>query len=161
MSDETTPLDATFSYFGSKHAIAHLYRAPKYSTIIEPFGGALGFSHKHHVGRDVLFAEKNPVLIALWDWVLSNRDTPERFLELPDFSDDMDWDALDEGARYLIGFLLRKVQTRPARRPSDWSEWNHETRLKLARQVPQMRRWRRVGTDYRELPNIEASWFID
>lgn len=56
-----------FKWFGSKWLSAKRITAPKYSSIVEPFGGGAGYS-LNHVDRDVLICETDPHLSKLWPW---------------------------------------------------------------------------------------------
>lgn len=60
-----------FGYFGAKHGMAKQYSPPAYSTIVEPFAGAAGYScyHASTVDRVVLVG-KNPNVVALWNRLL-------------------------------------------------------------------------------------------
>src|SRR6266478_1853109 len=57
-----------FYYFGAKKRIAHLYPAPRYETVIEPFAGAAGYSMRYWQ-RDVWINEFDWRIYRLWLWL--------------------------------------------------------------------------------------------
>lgn len=79
-----------------------------------------------------------------------------------------DLEHLDEGARNLIGFWLSKATSSPRKVPSKWARerpdcscWGARVRERIASQVDSIRHWRLVEGDYRDAPDVEATWFID
>lgn len=160
-----------WSYYGSKSKIAKLYPAPKHDLIIEPFAGAAWYSVLHNK-KNVLLNEKNDVIHQIWHWLINEAD-PELILRHKDFYLGQDISQLDLGNHHkdLIGFCVNRGSATPKSVVQKWScqvkskpNWASTTAFALervARLLPDIKHWRVVHGDYRDLPNIEATWFID
>ena len=154
-----------FTFFGGKWRTAPRYPAPKYDTIIEPFAGSAGYAMRYSAHR-VLLCEADETIAALWRYLIAVR--AEEILRLPLKIQSIDSLHAPPEAKALIGFWLNKGMTAPCRTPSKWmrdgirpnSQWGEAIRARIARQVEAIRHWR-VLADYREAPDIEATWFID
>lgn len=158
------------SYYGSKWRAAPLYPVPRYSTIIEPFAGAAGYSIRHHRKR-VILVDKNPIICEVWRYLI-NAD-PVRILSLPDIGEETIDDPrhawLSQAEKWLIGFWLNSAATFPRKQPGAWARrrpnsagyWGKRRRQILADQVGQIRHWRVIEGDYWDAPDIEATWYID
>lgn len=166
----TTSLRPFLSYYGSKWRAAPLYPAPRYSTIIEPFAGAAGYSIRHYK-CNVILVDKSPVICAVWRYLISV--DPQRILNLPDVGmegvDDPRHSKLTQPEKWLIGFWLNSATASPRKTPSKWMRkkpgatyfWGPKRRHILADQVRLIRHWRVIEGDYWDAPDIEATWFID
>lgn len=159
-----------FSYFGSKYRIARTYPPPEHADLIEPCAGSACYA-LHYPTRRVLLIEKNPVVAALWKWLVAVKC--DEVLRIPIFGrgvetvDDMR-DVAPE-ARTLVGFWVNKGSASPRRSPSHWmrqglspsSWWGFDVRLRIAQQVQWIRHWRVIEGSYEQAPDVEATWFID
>lgn len=151
-------------YYGSKVSLAPLYPEPRYPLIIEPFAGGAGYSLRHHEGRQIWLNDLNDQVSDVWQYLVDA--DPERIRALPASPEDP---GLTQSERWLIGWRVGICNTYPRRRPSPWattdkraeSRWGQGVRDYLADCVPQMRDWHVTGLDYRDLPDVEATWFID
>lgn len=172
------PLRPFFRYFGSKWRAAPRYPTPSHRTIVEPFAGSAGYSLRYP-DRDVVLVERDPVVASVWRYLLAA--TPEQVRALPDVP--MDGTIADVGLSgaeaALVGFWCGVAQTRPARRPSAWMRriasnggdgwvssrghlmWSARVRERIAEQLPAIRHWRLVEGDYRDSPDVAATWFVD
>ena len=80
----TTPLRPFWRYYGGKWANARRYEPPRFGVIVEPFAGAAGYSLHHH-DQGVVLVEKNPVVAAVWSWLITA--SPSDVLDIPDLPD--------------------------------------------------------------------------
>lgn len=147
-----------FIYFGSKHGAARLYPPPRYPVVVEPFAGAASYScfwaRQRAVNRAILI-DTNPALIDLWRRL---RRDPGQFLRVrPRLGQRTLNPILVNGGEQLFGVLAgrhRRVTTRMV------EDWPHNKNRVLATR-PFIRRWKFRCDDYRNSPDIEATWFID
>lgn len=153
-------------FYGGKWRFAPKYPAPRFDSIIEPFAGAAGYSLRY-ADRKVTLVEKDPVIAALWRYLV--RVTPAEILGLPLDVTDVRSLPVAEEAQSLIGWWINKGTERPRRTPSKWfrdglrpkSFWGSEIRERIANQVESIRHWTIVEGDYSAAPDVEATWFID
>lgn len=158
-----------FCYYGGKWRIARKYPSPIYPLIVEPFAGAAGYSTRYGAHGRVLLSDRDPVLARLWQWLIAA--TPEDVRSLPMIAagEDVRVLSVEAGAQDLIAFWLNKGCTRPRRTASSWmrsgirpgSFWGNGVRARIASQVSAIKRWRCFESSYTELPDVEATWFID
>lgn len=156
-----------FTYYGGKWRAAPHYPTPKYKAIIEPFAGAAGYSLRYS-NHSITLIEKDPVVAALWRYLISVSESEIRSLPLLTDGSVDDLDVCQE-AKYLIGFWLNKGTTAPCKVPSRWmrdgirpnSFWGEVIRERVASQVQHIRHWKVIETSYQYALNNEATWFID
>lgn len=159
-----------FRYYGAKWRDAKRYPEPRHETLIEPFAGSAGYALRHW-RRRVILCDLDEHIAATWRYLL--RVLPAEILALPDIEDGQSVDDLDvpPEARVLIGWWLN-CSSAPRKTPSAWmmawrdrkpgSVWSARTRERIARQVEQIRHWRFVQADYREIDHVgRATWFVD
>lgn len=155
-----------FTFFGGKWRAAPLYPAPIHDRIIEPFAGSAGYAVRHH-DHKVILIEKDPVIAALWAWLI--RVSSAEIRSLPLIIEDVRHLSIIPEARSLIGFWLNKGMTAPCNIPSKWmregwrpkSVWGAEIRDRIACQVEKIRHWRVFSASYTDVPNGPATWFVD
>jgi hypothetical protein len=160
-------------YYGGKWAAARWYPAPRYDTIVEPFAGAAGYSC-HYPDRRVILVDRSPIICGIWRWLI--RVEPAEVLAIPDIPEGGTVDDLPccQEARLLAGFWVNQGAAAPCKRPSAWIRdphpdrgnvdtlgWLPKVRERIARQVPRIRHWTVIEGDYREAPDIEATWHVD
>lgn len=152
------------SYFGSKWRAAAHYPCPEYRTIIEPFAGGAGYSLLHHTHQVLLRDSYQPVIDA-WSALI---DLPgDYFLGLPDVETDLDALDLPKEVKALIGYWINASAERPYTRPSKWfweypeRFWGEKVRSKIAIVADSVGHWTIEQGDYKDSPDIEATWFID
>lgn len=157
-----------FSYFGSKHASALTYPAPKHTKIIEPFAGSAGYS-LHYADLNIRLFDTNPRIVGVWDFLIHASRVD--ILALPDIRAGQathDFDICQE-ARWLIGWWLTPSTGRPGIKPCSWmiagarpnGYWGSSTRERLANQVDKIRHWKVKLASYESIPNERATWFVD
>ena len=160
-----------FSYYGSKNKIAKLYPLPKYDLIIEPFAGAAWYSVLHR-DKNVLLNEKYDVIHDIWNWLI-NEASSELILNNADFYSGQDISQIDlpKPLKDLIGFCINRGSIAPRNIVQKWScqvkdkpNWASTTNYQLkrvAKLLPEIKHWETQFGDYKNLPDIEATWFID
>lgn len=157
-----------FCFYGGKWRAAPRYPVPLHATIVEPFAGAAGYATRH-AERQVVLVERDPVLAALWRFLIKAH--PHEIRSIPLLSGDETVDDLDTciEAKSLVGFWLNKGSAQPKRSQSAWmragirpkSFWGEEIRSRIAAQVEHIRHWRVIEGDFSTAPDITATWFID
>lgn len=152
-----------FSYYGSKSKLVNYYPAPKHPKIIEPFAGSARYALKWF-DRDVLLVEKNEVVVRIWKWL--QRANPQDILDMPRLKqgDDIRNYKLSEDEILFLGFLAGHGDTGPRYKVSpfaDYENGNQTVYNVIASQLFKIRHWEIKQGDYRDIPNQEATWFID
>jgi hypothetical protein len=148
-----------FSFYGSKWRLARLYPKPLYDTIIEPFAGSAGYSLLHS-DREILLIDRDPVIAAVWRWLISA--TPDDILSLPRLKQGESLDDYDmpQEARWLMGFWIHQAGTTPSRRCTGRGV-TRQRHDRVAHQLQYIRHWAVIEGSYSDAPNIAATWFID
>jgi hypothetical protein len=157
-----------FTYYGGKWRVAPKYPAPQHERIFEPFAGSAGYSLRYP-DHDVWINDSDPFITGTWDYLVGVSE--DEILGLPDLQEGQTTDdlPLPQEARWLIGWWLNKGSAQPKRRPSTFMlhhaagapYWGQSIRERIARQLPAIRHWTVTNYDYEELPNWQATWFID
>lgn len=157
-------------YFGGKWRAAPKYPAPVYSTIIEPFAGAAGYSLRYY-DRDVVLVEKYPIIAEIWRYLIGADPDEIRSSPLVDAVADLPA-STPPGLKHLIGFSMNAAAAVPCRVLSagrvkmratgrKFEGWSPAMRERVASQVSFIRHWRVVEGDYTDAPPVAATWFID
>lgn len=162
------PLRPFFSYFGSKWRASTRYPKPKHPTIVEPFAGGAGYSHRYW-DREVILCDADERIAALWEYLIGVSPSEIRALPLLPIDGHVDDLGLPEEPSMLIGFNLYKGAADPAKKHNAWSRkmvrsggfWTKKKREIVARQVEKIKHWRVVHGSYEDLEPIEATWFVD
>lgn len=154
-----------FKYYGSKYRIAPKYPAPAYGTIVEPFAGSASYATLY-ADRQVILADTDPEVAALWRWLVSVSAADVRKLPvcLPVGLDLRTVDARPE-AQLLMRYWQR-VGMSKCWTVSKWGHmsgfWCAKTRDRVADQLSQIRHWRVLADDLTAWDlTHEATWFID
>lgn len=154
-----------FSYYGSKSKIAHLYPAPKFDRIIEPFAGSARYSLLHFE-NDVQLYDANPVIADIWKFLINA--TEKDILSLPDVSSKVSLDTftqLSDVERNLIGFHMCRGKAKPRKVGHGQNDWNR-AKLRIAASLHKIRHWKIENWDAFGLTvwlqtSRSATWFID
>jgi site-specific DNA-adenine methylase len=162
--------DSMFKYLGGKRKIAYHYPMPKYNLVIEPFCGSAGYSllWRH---KQIWLNDCSPVIADVWSWIieanhddiyalpdievgerLSDLDLPRRWKRLLHF-------AMSEG---LYGCSVEGKHHDKCQYP-DPGRTREITKLKerLHFHCDHIKHWTITNLDYKRLPDVEATWFID
>lgn len=149
-----------FYYYGAKRKYVKRYPKPRYRVCIEPFAGSASYAVHHliqgNLDRIILY-EKDPRVVELWQRLLNMTATQIMALEPPPAktkTTDFLWmtcaasNALARCKSYSITPRAVKV-------------WKH-VRKRMAQELPKLKNAVELHEgDYRDAPNIEASWFVD
>lgn len=152
-----------FTYYGSKSKIIHLYPRPKFNTIIEPFAGSARYALKYF-DRDILLVDKYEVVTKIWKWL--QQCSEKDILGLPKLTKGLKIDSLNisEDERLFLGMLAGISSISPRNSVSSFSAEQNGRKnqyKRIADQLYKIRHWKIECIDYKEITNIEASWFID
>jgi site-specific DNA-adenine methylase len=157
-----------FSFFGSKWRVAPYYPKPIYNTIIEPFAGSAGYSLRYP-DHEVKLYDIDSVIVDVWNYLI--HASAEEIRSLPVIFDHVDELQICSEAKHLIGFWCNKGSVQPAKSPSKWMRdyqpiqpgtyWGARIRERTASQGGSIWNWTASQASYWEIPNQEATWFID
>ena len=157
-----------FKQFGSKWSSAKHLPSPKYVVICEPYAGGAGYS-LNHVEHDVVLAETDKNIHALWLFLLSCTETEVRDLpiNLPDGMDIRSL-GLSTGGALLIKHWQRTNNFGDCWTTSPWGnkpgQWTANTRARVAEQSQAIKHWKVVdcaGSLFREKADDACTWHID
>jgi len=152
-----------FYYYGRKDRIFKHYPKPKFDTIIEPFAGSAAYAMHYH-DRKVILVEKDEKIANLWSYLISVSSS--EILSLPILNigeslNDEKYNYLTENQKILIGFFLNPGSAQPKKSPGKFCGWNSKNRLRLSEDVNKVKHWVVIKGDYTNVPNQDATWFID
>ncbi len=155
-----------FSYYGSKSKIVNYYPPPKHKKIIEPFAGSARYSLKYF-DRDILLIDKYGAVIKCWKWLQSC--SKNDILNLPDLYKlgkgfDLKTLNLSEGELLFLGFNAAVSSTTPRFKISIFAaeQGGMQTYFKrVADNIWKIKHWDIQLGNYENIPNEEATWFID
>lgn len=148
-----------FAYYGAKHGLAAHYPPPRFSTIIEPFAGAAGYSCRHATSAHaVLLNDLDPVVVALWQR-LATMTPADLFAIAPELGKRTTelLVAGCGGAGSWVPVAGGKSRQITPRMVKDWPT----VRRRILKALPNLPAWRIVAGDFHDLPDCEATWFID
>ena len=160
-----------WSYYGSKGKIVKHYPKPKHSLIIEPFAGTAKYSLLHN-SHNVLLNEKYETVYKIWKWLIEDA-TEEEILSNIDFflGDNIECLNIKQEHKDLIGFIINRGSASPANIVGKWScqvksnpNWASTPNYSLkqiSKNLKNIKHWKVNYGDYKNIPNIEATWFID
>jgi len=151
-----------FSYYGSKSKVVQYYPPPKHGTIIEPFGGSGRYALRYFE-NEVILNDKYEVVYRIWKFL--QQCSPGDILNLPNLKqgDKIDRNSFDciEMA-WLMGFMIARGKIRPDLTVSPWGETElQRSKKRIAESLYKIKHWQFTNTDYTDLPNRVATWFID
>lgn len=159
--------EPALNYFGSKASSAPRYPAPRHRLIVEPFAGGAGYSLLHRE-RNVRLYDLSSHVIAAWRFLIRASAAQVRRLPLLEVGESaLDLDV-DEDARELIRFCVQfapgprnTISGFAAKHIGTAYVWGERRRERLARLASAIGHWRAECRDYRTLPNVRATWFVD
>jgi hypothetical protein len=154
-------------YLGSKWAAARKYPEPRHDLLIEPFAGGAGYA-LHHYSRDVVLCDLSPTIAGIWQYLTTASQAEIMALPLLGPGQTIPLD-LPRPARDLIGFWGQQasgntqsgINASAGSAANASSYWGESIRARIAAAVPLIRHWTICLASYSELPDVEATWFVD
>jgi len=159
-----------FSYYGGKWRSGLKYPSPLYSSIIEPFAGAAGYSTRYY-HHQITLIDKDPIIVSIWKYLI--QVSSAEILSLPLLGDDDCIEDLNipQEAKWLMGFWVNAGASQPCKRPSKWmrshlrngSFWGESIRTRIASQVDKIRHWKIIEGSYEDfsIPKEKCTYFVD
>lgn len=145
-----------FYYFGRKGRLAKHYPSPEFGLIIEPFAGSMAFS-LYHRPEQAIGLEVNPDVAAVWQHVCGL--TLEELVAYPEpeIGDRVSdrWSMMAAGSHGTTkaeSYLWTERMQRDLRK---------QKRLAVRHLAYAKRSVDYRCADYRDAPDVEATWFID
>jgi site-specific DNA-adenine methylase len=147
-----------FYYYGGKRSLARFYDAPAFPVIVEPFAGSAAYSLFHLASVElVLLVEKDPRVAEVWRRLLSMTPKDVLAMPIPEVGEQTS-DFLFMTVATSNGVAVSKRMTVTPRMPREIRRQMEQ----IARVLPMVKaKVRLIEGDYRDAPNIEATWFID
>ena len=160
-----------FPYYGAKHSCAHMYPAPRFGHIVEPFAGSAAYSHLWGADNDVTLIEKNPRVASIWEWLISVSEDELMALPGVDTFEHIDETGWPEGpAREFLRQWCADAASGVTSRPTSMTKQRADKGLfgffehsksRISDNLRHIRHWRVENCDYRKAPDCAATWFID
>jgi site-specific DNA-adenine methylase len=165
-----------FSYYGGKSKIIIHYPKPIYDIIVEPFAGSACYSYNYGLDKKVMPNDNYDVIYDIWRYLLQASE--EDIKKLPELKrgDDIRKFNLSKEEKLLLGFCVNNGASKPCNIVTEYadktaypktdSRWRPHTTWQLTRKrildkLPYIKKWEISNLNYLDLPNIEATWFID
>jgi len=151
-----------WSYYGSKSKVVNCYPTPKQSKIIEAFAGCAKYSLKYFE-KEVTIVDKYKVLIDVWQYLQSATEKDILGLPMLKRGDSIkNYTELSEVEKNFLGFLVCNGLPSPRMNVSSFEGVNVAKDLKrIAKTLFKIRHWKIILGSYEDLPNEDATWFID
>ncbi len=146
-----------FQYYGRKKRFIDLYPSAQYECIIEPFAGSASYACvPSHRERTVQLIERDAQIVDLWHRI--QQMTPFEVEQMPDLTPGEVTDDLF----HLLHMASKRWHTyrKATVTPIMAKNWNTAKRY-YAEMLPFVRNWDVRHADYRDAPDVEATWFID
>jgi site-specific DNA-adenine methylase len=152
-----------FYYYGRKEKVFKYYPTPKYDTIIEPFAGSAVYSLKNF-NKNIIILDKDEKIINIWNYL--KLATSDEILSLPLLTNgqslnDEEFQNLNTVQKDLISFFTNPSSAQPKRSVGKFNIWHEKNRKRLSEDVNKIRHWQILLGDYHDIPNQNATWFID
>lgn len=152
-----------WSYYGSKSKVIDYYPPPKYGRIIEPFAGTARYSLRFF-DRDILLVDKYEKIVRIWKWL--QQASEKDIMSLPVLPigtkiNRNDFDCIEQA--WLMGFIVQQGVNAPRLTVSKFAtEASMRSQKKnISSQLFKIRHWKIELGSYEDIPNQEATWFID
>lgn len=149
-----------FSYYGSKSKVVDCYPKPKQDTVIEPFAGSARYSLKYW-DREIILIDKYEIIIGVWKWL--QECSKQDILGLPKMKqgDNVNSFDLTQPEKNFLGFIITRGVESPRKNVSSFVEDITDALKNIADQIHKIKHWKIELGCYKDIENIEATWFID
>lgn len=148
-----------FNYYGGKSKLAHLYPFPRYHKVIEPFAGSARYS-LHYWTKEIQLYDKSQEVINIWHYLQNVTEEELRTLYIPKKGEDIRELPYTNMERLFLSYLV-DVSAGKRYKVSSFGAQNLQSFHKKISNVHKCRSWSIQQGDYRDIPNQEATWFID
>lgn len=151
-----------FYYFGRKKRLAGLYPEPLHDTIIEPFVGSGAYSlHGDRWQRDVRINDLDERVIGLWHYLQQASSADILALPVPQPGELLSsYALLSDEERLLVSLHIGPGKNRSNDVVSKFSRWPAGQRY-VAQTVDKVRHWTITHGSYSDIPDADATWFVD
>ena len=150
-----------FSYYGSKSKVIDYYPAPLKGKIIEPFAGSARYSLKYF-DREVTISDKYKVIYDIWVWLQAASEKDVLSLPFIPAGGRINRAELDTDAQYELLRFMYQQGTPGGNKTYEWGCRRFlQNRRDIADNLFKIRHWKILNEDFTNLPNEEATWFID
>ncbi len=168
-ASRTQGLRPFFPYYGSKWNIARHYPKPEHDLVIEPFAGSAGYATFYGC-KHVHLIDADPIITGIWSYLI--RASAEEIMALPELlevGDCVDDHAIPKEAKWLIGFWLNRGSATPKKTRTAYSArtdkaqlvWGPRAKKRIASQLWAIRDWEVTLGSYEDVPNMDATWYVD
>lgn len=173
-----------FRWFGSKWQMAKHYGPPRSDLVIEPFAGSAGYS-VYWQPKHVILYDLEDRVVKLWEWLIGC--SVKDIMDLPDWIESPSmvleqrpevellmtcWMSFgrreklhkESSMLYYNDFVATYRDGAPPTKRvpgGDTSAWGPGAKRRLIRQKPLIDKWKVVKSDYKDVDNTDAHWFID
>ena len=150
-----------FAYYGAKHGLArghrakHPYPRPHHQLVVEPFAGSAGYTC-HHLPSDALLNDADRLVVDTWHRLQTMTRADLDALDLT-LAGDRSTEPILDSLAGSNGWTDRSQAVTSRMR----HDWHAHVRERVARTVGRCRAWTITHGDYRDLPDVEATWFVD
>ena len=163
---------ALWSHFGSKSRDAHRYPPPHFRLIVEPFSGSARYVFHHAAGHGVWVNDLDPATSGRWAFLTDagaagriSQCWPERVHAGQALCDLFGGGPSVPGLMDLAAAYATVgrggTATPKTTRITPFAAERWPGRQKMLDLIKRVRGWKATNLDYRELPDVEATWFID
>jgi site-specific DNA-adenine methylase len=151
-----------FSYFGSKSKVCHLYPPADHRRVFEPFCGSARYALRFY-RRDVWINDLFPDVYKAWKWIVAA--SKEEIRGLPDLKVGeslKDHKYLSEEEMCVLGFTVNAGAATRHYQLTHRARGNiRRLKAHLLRLQGRLAHWKVTNLSYDQLPDVEASWYID
>jgi hypothetical protein len=113
--------------------------------------------------KQIILIDKYKVIVDLWKWLITAKESD--ILNLPQLKqgDNLKNFNLSNESRLLMGFWVGRGQSSPGYTATKWwnSEYWNKIKIRTAENLQKIRHWKIFYNEYENIPNKEATWFID
>lgn len=151
-----------FSYYGSKSRVIKFYPRPKYHSIIEPFAGSARYSLLYFE-HDITIVDKSKIICDIWNYLKSCSKSDIEKLPILNRGDDLrNIATLSAIEKSFLGFVVNSGTATPSNILTKWGAESINYKLKyIANSLFKIKHWEIINDCYKNLLNIESTWFID